>query len=255
MSTNPNETENAPSQSSDLRGKRVVVIGGKGGMGLGIARAAHAAGAAVVIGGRRQSADRPDLAAFEQVSLDIRDEAAVRDAFDAIGPFDHLAVTAAPDMGSWGGFMDHDLSGARSYMEGKYFGSLASARYAAPHLAPGGSITFLTGGIGTRPKRGFATVTPALAAVEALGRSLAVELAPIRVNTIRPGFVDSDMWNFLPEAERETLRIKVREKFPAQRVGTIDDVGHAALFLMTNAYVTGSVIEVNGGELLVDAFF
>ena len=84
---------------------------------------------------------------------------------------------------------------------------------------------------------------------------MALELAPIRVNTIRPGFVDTEMWDFLPEAERDGIRAKVRETFPARRVGTCADIGHAAQYLMTNPYVTGSIIEVSGGELLVGEFF
>ena len=151
--------------------------------------------------------------------------------------------------------MDDDMRGARNYMESKFFGSWACARYATPHLRAGGSITFLTGGTAVRPKEGFAAATSSLAAVEALGRSLALELAPIRVNTIRPGFVDTDMWSFLPDAERDEVRQKVRENIPARRLGTPADIGHAAVFLMTNPYATGGVLEVTGGEELVDWMF
>jgi NAD(P)-dependent dehydrogenase (short-subunit alcohol dehydrogenase family) len=245
------------SSTLPLSGKNVVVIGGKAGMGLGIARAAFAAGAAVTVGSRRDTSpqERPDLTDFEQVRLDISDEHAVRETFDKIGDLDHLLVTAAPDIGSWGTFMDADMRGVRSYLDGKFFGSWACARYATPHLRPGGSITFLTVGTAVRSKHGFAAATSALAAVEALSRSLALELAPIRVNTIRPGFVDTDMWSFLSEAERDGIRTKVRENVPARRLGSSADIGHAALFLMTNPYVTGSVLEVTGGEELVDWMF
>jgi NAD(P)-dependent dehydrogenase (short-subunit alcohol dehydrogenase family) len=88
-----------------------------------------------------------------------------------------------------------------------------------------------------------------------LSRSLALELAPIRVNTIRPGFGDTGMWSILPEADRDGIRAKVRENFPARRVGTSADIGHAALFVMTNPYVTGSVLEVTGGEERIDWMF
>jgi NAD(P)-dependent dehydrogenase (short-subunit alcohol dehydrogenase family) len=239
--------------SASLSGKKVVVVGGKTGIGLGIARAAQAAGATVVVASRRvvSPQDRPDLASFEQVALDMRDEPAVAAAFARIGAFDHLVVTAAPDIGTWGGFMDADMQGVRSYMEGKFLGTWACARHAAPYLRAHGSITFLTGGLGVRPKIGYAAVTSAFAAVEALSGSLALELAPTRVNTIRPGFVDTDMWSFLPETQREGLKSKVADTFPARRAGTAQDIGHAALFLMTNPYVTGTVIEVSGGENLV----
>jgi NAD(P)-dependent dehydrogenase (short-subunit alcohol dehydrogenase family) len=237
----------------NLSGKKVVVVGGKTGIGLGVARAARAAGASVVVASRRiaSAEDRPDLAGVEQVSLDMRDEASVKAAFEAIGAFDHLVVTAAPDLGTWGRFMDDDMAGARSYMEGKYLGSWACARHGAPKLRANGSITFLTGGLATRPKIGYTAVTSAFVAVEALSKSLALELAPIRVNTIRPGFVDTDMWSFLPSEAREGMKKKVEDTFPARRAGKAEDIAHAALFLMTNPYVTGTVIEVSGGENLV----
>jgi NAD(P)-dependent dehydrogenase (short-subunit alcohol dehydrogenase family) len=247
------EQRDASAPSLNLSGKRVVVVGGKTGMGLGVAQAARQMGATVVVASRRTASaeERPDLAGFEQVGLDMRDEAAVRAAFATIGAFDHLVVTAAPDLGTWGGFMDEDMQGVRNYLEGKFLGSWASARYGAPQLRPGGSITFLTGGLAVRPKVGYAAVTSSFAAVEALSGSLALELAPIRVNTIRPGFVDTDMWSFLPDEQRNGLKARVADTFPARRVGTIDDIGHAALFLMTNPYVTGTVVEVSGGENLV----
>jgi len=243
--------------SFDLTGKRVVVIGGKKAIGLGIAQAAHAMGAAVTVASRRKvsAEERPDLAAFDQVVLDIRDEVAVQTAFAALGSFDHLVVTAGPELGSWGSFMDPDMRGVQGYMASKFLGTWACARHAAPHLLPGGSMTFLSGGTGARAKLGLAAVTSTFAAVESLSQSLALELAPIRVNTIRPGFIDTDFWDVLPAADVENIRAKVRANFPARRLGTAADVGHAAVFLMTNPYVTGTVLEVSGGELLVDWIF
>lgn len=253
MNTANNDRQVVAIPSSNLSGKKVVVVGGKTGIGLSIAHAARAAGAAVIVASRRIAsvAERPDLADFEQVSLDIRDEAAVRAAFEVIGPFDHLVVTAAPDFGTWGTFMDADMGGVRSYLEGKFLGTWACARYAAPNLRANGSITFLTGGMAARPKIGFAAVSSSFAAVESLSASLALELAPLRVNTLRPGYIDTDMWSFLPAEQRDGLRNKVEETFPARRAGKPEDIAHGALFLMTNPYVTGTVIEVSGGENLV----
>ena len=232
-------------------------MAGKKAIGLGVAQAAHAAGAAVTVASRRDVAAemRPDLAAFDQVVLDMGDEAAVHAAFEAIGSFNHLVVTAGPALGSWGAFMDPDMRGVRSYLDSKFLGTWACARHAAPHLLAGGSMTFLTGGTGARAKLGLAAVTSTFAAVESLSQSLALELAPIRVNTIRPGFIDTDFWDVLPAATVADIRDKVREKFPARRLGTAADVGHAAVFLMTNPYVTGTVLEVSGGELLIDWVF
>jgi NAD(P)-dependent dehydrogenase (short-subunit alcohol dehydrogenase family) len=256
--SNPAPEQTRPlAPSFDLTAKRVVVVGGKKGIGLGVAKAAHAMGAAVTVASRRNvsAEEHPELAAFDQILLDIRDESAVHEAFEAIGSFDHLVVTAGPELGSWGSFMDPDMSGVRSYLDGKFLGTWACARHAAPHLMAGGSMTFLTGGTGARAKLGLAAVTPTFAAVDSLSQSLALELAPIRVNTIRPGFIDTDFWDVLPAATVEEIRTKVRANFPARRLGTAADVGHAAVFLMTNPYVTGTVLEVSGGELLVDWIF
>lgn len=240
--------------SYDLTGKRVVVVGGRSGIGRGIAEAAHAAGANVTVASRRpvSVAEREP---FEQVSLDMRDEPSVRAAFAGIGALDHLVVAAGPGFGTWGAFMDEDMQGLRDYTENKFYGSWACARHAAPHLAAGGSITLMTGGTAARSKSGLTAVTSVFSAVEALSRSLAIELGPVRVNTLRPGFIDTGFWDFLPEADAVRVRDKVRDKFPVHRLGTAADVGHAAVFLMTNPFVTGTVLEVSGGEQLVDWAF
>ena len=96
-------------------------------------------------------------------------------------------------------------------------------------------------------------ITAAFAAVEGLTRALAIELGPRRVNAIRPGYTDSEMWSFLAPPAREDLRRRVADAMPVRRMGTPDDIAHAAVFLMTNPQVTGAVLEVTGGEPLVDA--
>jgi NAD(P)-dependent dehydrogenase (short-subunit alcohol dehydrogenase family) len=253
--TSAEDRDRAGDARGSLRGQRVVVVGGTSGMGLGAARAAASAGAEVVVAGRRPVAERdvapPAAGRIEHAVVDVTDEASVRAMFEAIGRLDHLFVTATPRASSPRAFLDQDVAAARAFVDGKLFGSWVCARQAAPRMGGGGSITFLTGGAAVRPRAGQSIVTAAFAALEALSRALALELGPLRVNTIRPGLVDSDMWSFLDDAAREELRRKVRETFPARRIGTIDDVGHAAVFLMTNPYVTGAVLEVSGGETLV----
>ncbi|ESZ18860.1 hypothetical protein X737_16510 [Mesorhizobium sp. L48C026A00] len=98
---------------------------------------------------------------------------------------------------------------------------------------------------------GASMMMVAFAGLEALTRALALELGPIRVNTIRPGVIDSEMWAGMPQTKREAFFALVRESFPAGRVGKVDDIGKAALFLMTNDFVTGAILEVSGGETLV----
>jgi NAD(P)-dependent dehydrogenase (short-subunit alcohol dehydrogenase family) len=183
----------------------------------------------------------------------MTDEASVRALFEHVGRLDHLLVTAAPSPGAPGAFLEQDVAAAREYLEGKLLGSWACARYAAPRMPAGGSITFLTGAAAVRPSRGATMVTTTFAALEALTRGLALELGPLRVNAIRPGYTDSEMWSFLGDDGRAELRRRVAAAMPAGRIGTVRDIGHAALFLMTNEQTTGAILEVSGGETLVDA--
>ncbi len=234
-----------------LDGRTVVVVGGTSGMGLATVRATAALGADVIAAGRRPLAERGSIAGVRAAEVDVTDEDSVRTLFADVGELDHLFVSASP--GRPGAFLEQDLTAGRSYMDGKFFGSWLCARYAAPILRPGGSITFVTGGAVVRPPAHGSMITAAFAAVEALTRALAVELGPRRVNTIRPGYTDSEMWSFLPEADRTRLRRRVAQALPVGRMGTPDDVAQAAVFLMTNPQVTGAVFEVTGGETLVDA--
>jgi NAD(P)-dependent dehydrogenase (short-subunit alcohol dehydrogenase family) len=242
-----------PAERRSVRGQRVVVVGGASGMGLGAVRVAATLGAHVIVASRRTEAvqEVADTVAGNVIpaTVDVTDEQSIRDLFAGLGNLDHLFVTASP--GSRGAFLEQDVAAAQEYMKGKFFGSWACARYAAPLLETGGTITFLSGGLAVRPQSGSAMVTAAFAAVEALSRALAVELAPVRVNTIRPGFIDSSMWDFLDENERQEMREQMRTTLPARRIGDIEDIGEAAVFLMTSPYVTGTVLEVNGGQLLV----
>jgi len=233
-----------------LSGQRVVVAGGTSGMGLAAVRAAAAMGAEVTAAGRRPVAGREPVPGVRQAAADITDEESVRRLFGEVGELDHLLVTASP--GRPGAFGGQDLAAARSFMDGKFFGSWMCARYAAPRLRARGSIMFVTGGAVVRPPVHGSMIAAAFAALEALTRALAVELGPLRVNAIRPGYTDSDMWSFLPAAERDDLRRRVADAMPVRRMGTPEDIAQAAVFLMTNPQVTGAVLEVTGGETLVN---
>ncbi len=233
-----------------LAGQRVVVVGGTSGMGLATVRAALAQGAEVVAAGRRPVGRREPAAGARQEVVDITSEESVRELFHNVGELDHLLVTASP--GSPGAFLEQDLASARTYMDGKFFGSWTCARFAAPRIRARGSITFVTGGAVVRPPAHGSMIAAAFAAIEALTRALAVELGPQRVNTIRPGYTDSEMWQFLSDGQRDDLRRRVADALPVRRMGTPEDVAHAAVFLMTNPQVTGTVLEVAGGETLIN---
>jgi NAD(P)-dependent dehydrogenase (short-subunit alcohol dehydrogenase family) len=231
--------------------QRIVVIGGTSGMGLATVRAAAARGAQVIAAGRRAVAERTPVPGVSQREVDVTDESSVAGLFAAVDTLDHLLVTASP--GTPGPFLDQDLAAARSFMDGKFFGSWLAARHAAPRMRTGGSITFVTGVAVARTPVHGSMITAAFAAIEALTRALALELGPLRVNAIRPGYTDSDMWSFLAPAERDELRARVAKAMPARRMGTPEDIADAVLFLMGNPQVTGAIVEVSGGESLVDS--
>jgi NAD(P)-dependent dehydrogenase (short-subunit alcohol dehydrogenase family) len=233
-----------------LSGQRVVVVGGTSGMGLATVRAAVGQDAEVIAAGRRAVAGREPIQGVRQVEVDVTDEGSVRALFDGVGTVDHLFVSASP--GAPGPLLEQDLAAARTFVDGKLLGSWTCARYAAPRMPAGGSITFVTGCAVVRPPGNAAMVTAAFAAIEALSRALALELGPLRVNTIRPGYTDSEMWSGLSDAERDDLRRRVAAALPAGRMGTPEDIAHAAVYLMTSRQTTGAVLEVSGGESLVD---
>jgi len=216
----------------------------------GPAKDLAAAGAEVVAAGHRAVAGREQIEGVRQLTVDVTDETSVRALFDGLQRVDHLFVSASP--GAPGPFFEQDLAAARTFVDGKLLGSWMCARYAAPRMPAGGSITFLTGVAAVRPSGAAAMVTAAFAAVEALSRALALELGPIRVNTIRPGYTDSAMWSSLSSDERRGLRERVTSAMPVGRMGTPDDIAQAAMFLMTSRQTTGAVLEVSGGESLVD---
>jgi len=239
-----------------LQDQRVVIVGGTSGMGLGSARAAAEAGAEVIVVGRRPEASRKSSSAedghFKHATADMTNEASVRALFEEIGHLDHLLITAAPASGKFlGDFTKQDLAKAQGYMNAKFFGSWLCARYAAPKIRSNGSITFLTGCSVVHPHPGGTMVTATFAALEAFSRVLALEMGPLRVNTIRPGLVESEAWDFLDKPVRDKFFERARAIMPARRIGSIQDIGHCAVFIMTNPYISGTTIEVSGGETLV----
>lgn len=229
----------------------VAVIGGSSGIGLAIAQHAARAGATVTIAGR--SYERL-LAVQSRIEgrpvlrqLDTSDEPRVEAFFDALGAVDHVVVTAGG--GHMGRVADIDLAGARGAMESKFWGQVHVARYAGRHLSHSGSLTLVSGQYGSRPTAGAGIMGSVNAAIDMLGQVLALELAPIRVNVISPGLIDTPLYGAMDQEQRSELFAAVAGRLPVGRVGIPDDVAALAIALMTNGFVTGTVSRIDGGAI------
>ena len=229
-----------------LDGQRVVVIGGSSGIGLATAQLARAEGAEVTIAGRTEDRLREAqrlLGECDVAALDVADAAAVEALFAGLARVDHVVVSAGT-LGP-GGIVSSDLKTLQQIVDQRIWGPIHAVRAAAPKMSPGGSITFTSGGIASRPRAGAGMFTAALSAVEALPRALVLELAPVRVNTVTPGVVDTPLQH---AGEGWEARLQARgEALPVRRVGTADDIAQVMVMLMTNGYLTGEVIHVDGG--------
>jgi NAD(P)-dependent dehydrogenase (short-subunit alcohol dehydrogenase family) len=232
-----------------LAGSRVVVIGGSSGIGLAVAKAATAAGASVTVGARRVeriAEEHPELSAL---SVDVTDGDSVTEAFAAIGELDHLVCTAAD--GFPPGLLRAPEEDVRALLESKFWGQYRCARAAAPSIRPGGSITFTSGIRSRRPVNGTGAFAVANSAVEGMARALAVEIAPIRVNAISPGTVDTPLFAVLPDDVRARRFEQMAAQTTVGRVGTAEEVAAVVLMLIGNGFATGTVIDIDGGALLV----
>ncbi|MEV7415143.1 SDR family oxidoreductase [Streptomyces sp. NPDC089919] len=242
-----------------LAGVTVLIVGGSSGIGLAAAGLLASVGARPVLAGRdeaRLKAAAESLAErcaaggtdVRTYPADVRDEERLAEVLDELGTVGHVLVTAGTVTRAPLAEAGREL--VADSVEGRLWGGYAVARAAAPRLAPGGSITYLSGIYVARPVPGGAAVIAAAAATEGLAKALAVELAPrrIRVNAVRSGTVDTPMLRRrLPDDEAVAAAGRA---MPLGRYGTAEEAASAALFLMSNPYVTGSVLTIDGGQSL-----
>ena len=232
-----------------LAGKKVVVVGGSSGIGLSTAELAKREGADVIIASR--NAAKLDAIAEKMnaiaIPADVTDDDSVAKLFKSSGPVDHVVVTAAQL--KTGPFKSVPLDDVRSTMEGKFWGAWRVAR--AAEFRSGGSLTLVSGFLSIRPRPNSAIVSAANAAIEALSRALALELAPLRVNCVSPGIIDTPIRAAMPEAARKEMLAKTAASLPVGRVGLGEDVAHQIVACMTNGFMTGSTIYLDGGALVV----
>ncbi|MDQ0220198.1 SDR family oxidoreductase [Peribacillus cavernae] len=231
-----------------LKGKRVVIIGGTSGIGLSTARAFLDQSAQVIIASRsaaKLSAAKKALG--DQVDifeLDFRNEEMVADVFNKIGKFDHLVITAGEI--TTGRFSDLPISDAKESFENKFWGQYITVRAAVPYLNNASSITMTSGGYA----KGATTLEAVNSAVEGLVRGLAVDLAPVRVNVVSPGMVDTPLFSGMPEELRQESFSKAAQHLPVGRVGKPEDIAQSYVYLAENGFTTGTVVTINGGAHL-----
>ena len=245
---------NAPvRREPELLGQTVVVIGGSAGIGRETARHARAEGAQVILTGRdpeRLKLAAGELEALSMAAFDADAPAALERFFaDLPGPIDHVMVTAGRP--HYGPLLDMDLEQVRSALDTHLVLMLQVARNARNKVRAGGGLIFM-GGVGGRSIRpGLGIVSTVTAALPALTASLALELAPVRVNLIAAGFVDTPLSASLLGDELDNRRNQLRATLPIRRVVTAADVAALAVHIMSNTALTGATYDIDGGQQLV----
>ncbi len=228
-----------------LENKRVLIVGGSSGIGLAVAAKVSACGAQIVIASRSAEQKREELVQtlgreIEAVPLDVASEDSMDAALEAIGRIDHLVLTTRPVI-TPAPFLETDPQEARLAFETKFWGAYRLIRQLYPHIAQNGSIVMTSGIAGEKIYRNHATMAVINTATEALCRTLAVELAPIRVNAVSPGFV----------APKPPKSEAYAQSFPARRLAAPEEVAEAFIALLANTYLTGTILVVDGGARLI----
>jgi NAD(P)-dependent dehydrogenase (short-subunit alcohol dehydrogenase family) len=237
----------------ELLGQTVVVIGGSAGIGLETARRARAEGADVVLTGRnpdRLEQAARDVGAQRTAAFDATDSAAVASFFaELAGPIDHVMVTAGGP--NYGPLLEMDLDRVRQAISGHVVCYLDVARNAAAKMRPGGTLVFMGGTGGRRVGHGLGIVSAATATLPPFTATLALELAPVRVNLIAAGFVDTPLSASLLGDQLEERRNQLRATLPIGRVVQAADVAALAVHIMTNTALTGATYDIDGGQQFV----
>lgn len=231
--------------TSSLQNKKILIIGGTSGIGLAIAKCAAGEGAVVEVASRHASHKHDEVVASVGIetsvhSFDITSEKDIRELLGKIGHIDHLVFTIRPDI-SPASFSKTTIKDAKLAFESKFWGAYQLIQMALNQIDGKGSIIMTTGIAGDKIYNNFSTMAIINSAVETLCRSLAIELAPVRVNCVSPGFVAPKS----KQVEEYALQ------FPARRVASPEEVAESYIFLMKNTYITGSTVVVDGGAILV----
>ncbi|MFZ6644973.1 SDR family oxidoreductase [Undibacterium sp. TJN25] len=230
---------------NSLHQQNVVIVGGTSGLGRAIAQAAKNAGAIVTVLGRSASTHE----GITGISADITDASSLGQAFASIGPIQHLVLTSGARVGSpkLPALSEEELQLAFSV---KVFGYVKAVQVALPYLAADASVTLTSGILARKPGPGGLLKSMVNASVEAMGKNLAKELAPRRVNVVSPGVIDTELWGAPGSDARNAVMEKVAPGLPVGRVGQPGEVAQVYLMAMQNGFINGTVLDVEGGGLL-----
>jgi NAD(P)-dependent dehydrogenase (short-subunit alcohol dehydrogenase family) len=247
---------NVPSiqHEPELLGQTVVVIGGSAGIGLETARLARAAGAKLILTGRnpeRLQRAASELKALSTAAFDATDPAALERFFRDLPTIDHVMVTAGRPY--YARLRDMDFAQVRRLVDEHLLLVLQVARNAMDKVRPGGTLIFMGGTGARRPAIGLSIASAMTAALPALTASLALEIAPVRVNLVAAGFVDTPLSAELLGDQLENRRNQLRTTIPIRRVVGPTDVAALAIHIMTNTALTGATYDIDGGQQFVAA--
>jgi len=235
-----------------LQGMTVLVVGRGGGIARAVTLAARDAGAQVVAAGRNQDKLKAAYDGEPGITteyVDLTDEASIAALGERLGTVDHIVSTASAR--ARGKVADLDRDAVRASFDTKVIGPLMLAKHLATRINEGGSFTLFSGVAATKIAVGTLAVAITNGAADILAKSLALELAPLRVNAISPGVIDTGAWDALGEQGKADYFRDLTERNPARRIGTPDDIAGAVLFAMTSTFLTGTTLQVDGGERLI----
>jgi NAD(P)-dependent dehydrogenase (short-subunit alcohol dehydrogenase family) len=237
--------------ATDLNGQTVLVIGRPNGIAGAIVEAVRDAGGKAVIAGRdraRLDAVYGDDPNITTETVDLTDEASIAALAERLGTIDHIVSTASAR--ARGKLADLDRDAIRLSFDTKVIGPLMLAKHFAARINPHGSIVIFAGVASAKIAVGTMGVAITNGSAEVLARSLALELGPIRVNAISPGVIDTGAWDALGEQGKADYFSHITSSNPAGRIGTVEDVASTVVFALTNTFLTGTTLHVDGGEPL-----
>jgi NAD(P)-dependent dehydrogenase (short-subunit alcohol dehydrogenase family) len=237
--------------TGSLKDQTVLVIGRGSGLARAIVLAARDEGAQVIAAGRNQEALGTAYVGEPGVStevVDLNDEASIAALGERLGTIDHVVSTASAR--ARGRLADLDRDAVRVSFDTKVIGPLMLAKHLAPRMGKGGSFVIFSGVAAAKIAVGTMAVAITNAAADTLARSLALELAPIRVNAISPGVIDTGAWDAFGQQGKADYFADISSRNPARRIGTIEDIAQGVLFALTNTFLTGQTLHIDGGEPL-----